>query len=60
MTGGRVVASAPSSIPPFASRCCELERRGFEVAWAPVDRRGVIDAGAFAELVAARVIGWPR
>ena len=48
--GGRLVASA---IEHSAVRepLFELERRGFEVAWAPVDGDGVIVFGAFAELV---------
>ena len=37
----------------------ELERRGFEVAWAPVDGDGTIDLTRFAELVDAGN-AWPR
>jgi cysteine desulfurase len=49
---GRVVASA---IEHSAVRepALELARRGFDVAWAPVDRDGAIVVGEFAELVQA-------
>ena len=29
----------------------ELQRQGFEVGWVPVDRMGIVDAGAFAGLL---------
>lgn len=50
LAGGRLVASA---IEHSAVRAplFELERRGFELAWAPVDGDGVIVPEAFAELV---------
>ena len=35
---GRIVVRA-SSIPAVREPLLRLERRGFEVAWAPVDRR---------------------
>ena len=49
---GRIVGSA---IEHSAVRepLLELERRGFEVAWAPVDGDGAIDLTRFAELVDA-------
>jgi len=47
---GRVVVSAIEH-PAVREPARELERRGFEVAWVPVDRDGVVDADAFAELV---------
>ncbi len=47
---GRLVVSAIEH-PAVREPARELERRGFEVAWAPVDRDGVVDAAAFAELV---------
>src|SRR5690349_19882002 len=47
---GRVVVSAIEH-PAVRERARELERRGFEVACVAVDRNGVVDADAFAELV---------
>ena len=47
---GRIVVSAIEH-PAVREPARELERRGFEVAWAPVDGDGVIDAGAFEALV---------
>jgi cysteine desulfurase len=47
---GRLVVSAIEH-PAVREPARELERRGFEVAWVPVDRDGVVDADAFAELV---------
>ncbi|HEY3763663.1 MAG TPA: cysteine desulfurase family protein [Gaiellales bacterium] len=47
---GRVVVSAIEH-PAVREPARELERRGFEVAWAPVNREGVIDAEEFARLV---------
>ena len=47
---GRIVVSAVEH-PAVREPARELERRGFEVAWAPVDGDGVIDAGAFEALV---------
>jgi cysteine desulfurase len=47
---GRLVVSAIEH-PAVREPARELERRGFEVAWAPVDGDGVVDADAFAELV---------
>jgi cysteine desulfurase len=47
---GRLVVSA---IEHSAVRepALELERQGFEVAWAPVGGDGIVDTGAFAEAV---------
>jgi cysteine desulfurase len=47
---GRIVASAVEH-PAVREPVLRLERRGFEVAWAPVDRRGVLDVEAFRALV---------
>ncbi|HEX5250021.1 MAG TPA: cysteine desulfurase family protein [Gaiellales bacterium] len=47
---GRIVVSAIEH-PAVREPARELERRGFEVAWAPVDGDGVIDAEAFEALV---------
>ena len=47
---GRIVVSAIEH-PAVREPAHELERRGFEVAWAPVDGDGVIDAEAFEALV---------
>jgi cysteine desulfurase len=47
---GRVVVSAIEH-PAVREPARELERRGFEVAWAPVDADGVVDVDAFAALV---------
>jgi cysteine desulfurase len=47
---GRIVVSAIEH-PAVREPARELERRGFEVAWAPVDGDGVIDAEAFEGLV---------
>jgi cysteine desulfurase len=47
---GRIVVSAIEH-PAVREPARELERRGFEVAWAPVDGDGVVDAEAFAELL---------
>ena len=47
---GRLVVSAIEH-PAVREPARELERRGFDVAWAPVDREGVVDVDAFAELV---------
>jgi cysteine desulfurase len=47
---GRIVVSAIEH-PAVREPARELERRGFEVVWAPVDGDGVIDADAFESLV---------
>jgi cysteine desulfurase len=47
---GRLVVSAIEH-PAVREAALRLERRGFEVAWAPVDGDGVVDAEAFAALV---------
>jgi cysteine desulfurase len=47
---GRIVAGAIEH-PAVREPALRLERRGFEVAWAPVDGNGVLDVGAFRELV---------
>jgi cysteine desulfurase len=47
---GRIVVSAIEH-PAVREPARELERRGFEVAWAPVDGDGVIDVEAFGRLV---------
>ena len=47
---GRIVVSAIEH-PAVREPARELERRGFEVAWAPVDGDGVIDADEFARLL---------
>ena len=47
---GRIVVSAIEH-PAVREPARELERRGFEVAWAPVDGDCVIDAEAFESLV---------
>ena len=47
---GRLVVSAVEHAA-VREAALLLERRGFEVAWAPVTREGVVDAAAFAELV---------
>ena len=47
---GRIVVSAVEH-PAVREPARELERRGFEVAWAPVDGDGVIDVEAFERLV---------
>src|SRR6185312_592557 len=47
---GRIVVSAIEH-PAVREPARELERRGFEVAWAPVDGDGVVDAEAFEGLV---------
>ncbi len=49
-TPGRVVVSAIEH-PAVREPARELERRGFEVVWAPVDREGTVDAGEFERLV---------
>ena len=47
---GRIVVSAVEH-PAVREPARELERRGFEVAWAPVDGDGVIDVEGFERLV---------
>lgn len=47
---GRLVVSAVEH-PAVREPALELERRGFEVAWAPVDGLGVVDVDALAQLV---------
>jgi cysteine desulfurase len=47
---GRLVVSAIEH-PAVREPARELERRGFEVAWAPVDGDGVVDADEFERLV---------
>jgi cysteine desulfurase len=47
---GRIVVSAIEH-PAVREPARELERRGFEVVWAPVDRDGVVDADAFEALL---------
>jgi cysteine desulfurase len=47
---GRLVVSAVEH-PAVREPALRLERSGFEVAWAPVDRRGVLDVDAFRALV---------
>jgi cysteine desulfurase len=47
---GRIVVSAVEH-PAVREPARELERRGFELAWAPVDGDGVIDADEFARLL---------
>jgi len=47
---GRIVVSAIEH-PAVREPARELERRGFEVAWAPVDGDGVIDAEEFERLL---------
>lgn len=47
---GRIVVSAVEH-PAVREPALRLERRGFEVAWAPVDRRGVLDLAAVGDLV---------
>ena len=47
---GRVVVSAVEH-PAVREPALELGRRGFEVAWAPVDGRGLVSVDALAELV---------
>jgi cysteine desulfurase len=47
---GRLVASAIEH-PAVRAPALELERQGFELGWAPVDARGLLDLGSFADLV---------
>ena len=47
---GRIVASAIEH-PAVREPVRALGERGWEVAWAPVDADGVVDVGAFADLV---------
>ena len=47
---GRIVVSAIEH-PAVREPARELQRRGFEVAWAPVDGDGAIDADEFARLL---------
>ena len=47
---GRLVVSAIEH-PAVREPARELERRGFEIAWAPVGRDGVVDAEEFERLV---------
>jgi cysteine desulfurase len=47
---GRLVVSAIEH-PAVREPARELERRGFEIAWAPVSRDGVVDAEEFERLV---------
>ncbi len=47
---GRVVVSAIEH-PAVREPARELERRGFEVAWAPVDGEGTVDAEEFERLL---------
>ena len=47
---GRLVVSAIEH-PAVREPALALERRGFEVAWAPVDRSGVVDVEALRRLV---------
>lgn len=47
---GRLVVSAVEH-PAVREPALELERRGFEVAWAPVDAEGVVDGDAFEALL---------
>jgi cysteine desulfurase len=47
---GRIVVSAVEH-PAVREPALRLERRGFEIAWAPVDRRGVLDVDEFRALV---------
>jgi cysteine desulfurase len=47
---GRLVVSAVEH-PAVREPARELARRGFEVAWAPVDREGVVDADEFERLL---------
>jgi len=47
---GRLVVSAIEH-PAVREPARELARRGFEVAWAPVDGDGVVDADAFEALL---------
>jgi cysteine desulfurase len=47
---GRIVVSAVEH-PAVREPALHLGRRGFDVAWAPVDRSGVLDLDAFRELV---------
>jgi cysteine desulfurase len=49
-TPGRLVVSAIEH-PAVREPARELERRGFEVVWAPVDGEGTVDAGEFERLV---------
>jgi cysteine desulfurase len=49
-TPGRLVVSAIEH-PAVREPARELERRGFEVVWAPVDGEGTVDAGQFERLV---------
>lgn len=49
-TPGRLVMSAIEH-PAVREPARELERRGFEVVWAPVDGEGTVDAGEFERLV---------
>jgi cysteine desulfurase len=47
---GRLVVSAIEH-PAVREPALELERQGFEVAWAPVGGDGIVDVGAFADAV---------
>jgi cysteine desulfurase len=47
---GRLVVSAIEH-PAVREPARELERRGFEVAWAPVDGEGTVDADEFERLL---------
>jgi cysteine desulfurase len=47
---GRLVISAIEH-PAVREPARELERRGFEIVWAPVDGEGTVDAGEFERLV---------
>ncbi len=47
---GRIVVSAIEH-PAVREPALELARRGFEVAWAPVDGRGVVSVDTLVELV---------
>jgi cysteine desulfurase len=47
---GRVVASSVEH-PAVREPVRALGERGWEVVWAPVDREGLLDLGAFADLV---------
>jgi len=47
---GRIVVSAVEH-PAVREPALQLERRGFAVAWAPVDGNGLLDVEAFRDLV---------
>lgn len=52
--GNRIIISSVEH-PSVYTVGMELERQGFEVAFAPVDRRGVLDLGGFRKMLSPGV-----